>query len=65
MIGLLMFPTFANLGYVAYRLRSDLEPYSENVEKSNSIFLMSLVQKASFGVAIGFVLFGEHKSLTT
>jgi hypothetical protein len=65
MIGLLMFPTFANLGYVAYRLRSDLEPYSENVEKSNSIFLMSHVQKASFGVSIGFVLFGEHKSLTT
>ena len=61
MIALAMFPLYAYLGYTAYSLRSEVEPYNESgksIEKPYFGFFLANIQKASFGAAIGFVLIG-------
>lgn len=61
MLAAAMFPLWAYLGYSAYNLKSDLDPFNENVSKPNFGLLMNQVQKASVGVAVGFFLFGEKR----
>jgi len=60
MIGVAMFPLWAYLGYSAFALKSELDPYSESVNKPNFGMLMTLIQRASFGVGLGFLLFGQN-----
>ena len=59
MFAFTMFPLWAYLGYSAYNLKEDLDPFSESVSKPNFGILMGHVQKASFGVGLGFLLFGK------
>jgi hypothetical protein len=58
MLAVAMFPLWSYLGYSAFTLKSDLEPFGESINKPNYGMLMTHVQKASFGVGVGFFLFG-------
>jgi len=57
--GMIMFPMWAWLGYSAYNLKTQMKSFEDKVETSvKHSFLLNNVVSASFGVGVGFFLFG-------